>query len=130
MHTLATYQCRTNYLKCSFFPQTIVAWNALTKSVVTSSTLDAFKAAHQPFLFLVLQPILTQLLSFSFTFLLSFILLLSTVFFFFTNIIYHVMRTDTCNKPHTLRDAVTGRNRNRIHRETNVEKANTMLMAM
>ena len=22
------------------------------------------------------------------------------------------MRTDTCNKPHTLRDAVTGRNRN------------------
>ena len=45
MHTLATYQCRTNYFKCSFFPQTIVAWNALTKSVVTSSTLDAFKAA-------------------------------------------------------------------------------------
>ena len=44
MHTLATYQCRTNYFKCSFFPQTIVAWNALTKSVVTSSTLDAFKA--------------------------------------------------------------------------------------
>ena len=40
MHTLATYQCRTNYFKCSFFPQTIVAWNALT-----SSTLDAFKAA-------------------------------------------------------------------------------------
>ena len=31
MHTLATYQCRTNYFKCSFFPQTIVAWNALTK---------------------------------------------------------------------------------------------------
>ena len=30
----------------------------------------------------------------------------------FTNIIYHVMHTDTCNKPHTLRDAVTGRNRN------------------
>ena len=29
------------------------------------------------------------------------------------------MRTDTCNKPHTLRDAVTGRNRNsscsRVH---------------
>ena len=24
MHTLATYQCRTNYFKCSFFPQTIV----------------------------------------------------------------------------------------------------------
>ena len=45
MHTLATCQCRTNYFKCSFFPQTIVAWNALTKSVVTSSTLDAFKAA-------------------------------------------------------------------------------------
>ena len=35
MHTLATYQCRTNYFKCSVFPQTIVAWNALTKSVVT-----------------------------------------------------------------------------------------------
>ena len=48
MRTLTTYQCRTNYFKCSFFPQTIVAWNALTKSVVTtdnSSTLDAFKAA-------------------------------------------------------------------------------------
>ena len=28
-------------------------------------------------------------------------------------LIYHVMHTDTCNKPHTLRDAVTGRNRNR-----------------
>ena len=42
MHTLATYQCRTNYFKCSFLPQTIVAWNALTKSVVTSSTLAAF----------------------------------------------------------------------------------------
>ena len=27
-------------------------------------------------------------------------------------LIYHVMRTDTCNKPHTFRDAVTGRNRN------------------
>ena len=26
MHTLSTYQCRTNYFKCSFFPQTIVAW--------------------------------------------------------------------------------------------------------
>ena len=45
MHILATYQCRTNYLKCYFFPQTIVAWNALPKSVVTSSTLDAFKSA-------------------------------------------------------------------------------------
>ena len=45
IHTLATYQCRTNYFKRSFFPQTIVAWNALTKCVVTSSTLDAFKAA-------------------------------------------------------------------------------------
>ena len=29
-------------------------------------------------------------------------------------LLYHVMRTDTCNKPHTLRDAVTGRNRNSI----------------
>ena len=70
MHTIATYQCRTNYFKCSFFSQTIVAWNTLPKSVVTSSTLDAFKAVlplrrpipswrfwtHQPFLFLVLQP--------------------------------------------------------------------------
>ena len=45
MHTLATYQCRTNYFKCSFFPQTIVAWNALPKGVVTSSTLDAFNVA-------------------------------------------------------------------------------------
>ena len=25
MHTLATHQCRTNYFKCSFFPQTSVA---------------------------------------------------------------------------------------------------------
>ena len=45
MHTLAPYQCRTNYFKCSFFTQTIIAWNALPKMVVTSSTLDAFKAA-------------------------------------------------------------------------------------
>ena len=28
-------------------------------------------------------------------------------------LIYHVMRRDTCNKPHTLRDAVTCRKRNR-----------------
>ena len=52
----------------------------------------------------------TLLLSFGFTFLLSVILLLSTVLLC-TNI--PLMRTDTCNKPHTLRDAVTGRNRNR-----------------
>ena len=83
MHTLATYQCRTNFFECSFFPQTIVAWNSLPKSVVTSSTLGGFKVAlgrpipslrfwtHQLFMFLVLQPILTQLLSFGFTFLLS-----------------------------------------------------------
>ena len=45
MHTLATYQCRTNFFKCSFFPQTIVAWNSLPKSVVTSSTLGGFKVA-------------------------------------------------------------------------------------
>ena len=36
---------RTNYFKCSFFLQTIVAWNTLPKSVVTSSTLDAFKVS-------------------------------------------------------------------------------------
>ena len=64
----------------------------------------------RPFLFFVLQPILTKLLSFAFTFLLSFILLYLQCFFL---LIYHVMRTDTCNKPHTLRDAITGRNRNR-----------------
>ena len=40
-------------------------------------------------------------------FYLSFILLLST----FTNL----PRTDTCNNPNTLRDSVTGRNRNRNH---------------
>ena len=54
-------------------------------------------------------------------FYLSFIFYLAFIYcvLLFTNIIYHVMRTDTCNKPHTLRDAVTGRNRNlhsqRIH---------------
>ena len=39
---------------------------------------------------------------------------LSFIFYLlcFFLLIYHVMRTDTCNKPHTLRDAVTGRNRN------------------
>ena len=48
-------------------------------------------------------------------FYLSFIFDLAFIYcvLLFTNIIYHVMRTDTCNKPHTLRDAVTGRNRNR-----------------
>ena len=47
-------------------------------------------------------------------FYLSFIFYLAFIYcvLLFTNIIYHVMRTDTCNKPHTLRDAVTGRNRN------------------
>ena len=45
VHTHATYQYMTHYFKSSFFPQTIVAWNALPKSVVTSSTLDAFKPA-------------------------------------------------------------------------------------
>ena len=49
-------------------------------------------------------------------FYLSFIFYLAFIYcvLLFTNIIYHVMRTDTCNKPHTLRDAVTGRNRNSI----------------
>ena len=49
-------------------------------------------------------------------FYLSFIFYLAFIYcvLLFTNIIYHVMRTDTCNKPHTLRDAVTGRNRNRF----------------
>ena len=42
MHILTTYQCMTNYFKCPFFPQTHVACNALPKSVVTSSSLDAF----------------------------------------------------------------------------------------
>ena len=32
------------------------------------------------------------------------------------------MRTDTCNKPHTLRDAVTGRNRNRKGQCTETER--------
>ena len=47
-------------------------------------------------------------------FYLSFIFYLAFIYcvLLFTNIIYHVMRTDTCNKPHTLTDAVTGRNRN------------------
>ena len=44
MHTLATYQCRTNYFKCSFFPpNNCCCWNALPKSVVNSLTLGAFK---------------------------------------------------------------------------------------
>ena len=48
-------------------------------------------------------------------FYLSFIFYLAFIYcvLLFTIIIYHVMRTDTCNKPHTLRDAVTGRNRNK-----------------
>ena len=64
-------------------------------------------------------------------FYLSFIFYLAFIYcvLLFTNIIYHVMRTDTCNKPHTLRDAVTGRNRNLpvcelvssiVHCETNM----------
>ena len=52
-------------------------------------------------------------LAFILRFYLSFIFYLAFIYcvLLFTNIIYHVMRTDTCNKPHTLRDAVTGRNR-------------------
>ena len=47
-------------------------------------------------------------------FYLSLIFYLALIFYLlcFFLLIYHVMRTDTCNKPHTLRDAVTGRNRN------------------
>ena len=39
-HTLqhATYQCRTNYFKYSYFPHTIVSWNSLIQDVVSSST--------------------------------------------------------------------------------------------
>ena len=104
MHTLATYHGMTSYFKYSFFPQTIVAWNALPKSVVTSPTLVLFKVAlgrgrylanaklvfwtHQPVLFLVLQPILTQLLSFGFTFRLYCFYLLHCIFSFL--LIYHV----------------------------------------
>ena len=46
---------------------------------------------------------------------------LSFIFYLlcFFLLIYHVMRTDTCNKPHTLRDAVTGRNR---HQHTNTPR--------
>jgi len=44
-HTLGTYQCRTNYFKYSYFPRTIVCWNALPNNVATSPSLEAFKAA-------------------------------------------------------------------------------------
>ena len=43
-HTLqhATYQCRTNYFKYSYFPHTIVSWNSLPQAVVSSPTLESF----------------------------------------------------------------------------------------
>ena len=46
-HTLqhATYQCRTNYFKYSYFPHTVVLWNALPQAVVSSPTLEAFKTS-------------------------------------------------------------------------------------
>ncbi len=47
-HTLlqhATYQCRTNYFKYSYFRHTIVLWNALPQAVVSSPTLVAFKTS-------------------------------------------------------------------------------------
>ena len=46
-HTLqhATYQCRTNYFKYSYFPHTKVLWNDLPQSVVSSPTLVAFKTS-------------------------------------------------------------------------------------
>ena len=46
-HTLqhATYHCRTNYFKYSYFPHTIVLWNALPEAVVSSPTLVAFKTS-------------------------------------------------------------------------------------
>ena len=45
-------------------------------------------------------------------FYLSFIFYLAFIFYLlcFSLLIYHVVRTDAGNKPHTLRDAVTGRN--------------------
>ena len=48
-HTLqhATYQCRTNYFKYSYFPHTIVLWNALPQAVVSSPTLVAFKTSFR-----------------------------------------------------------------------------------
>ena len=39
----ATYQCRTNYFKYSYFPHTVVLWNSLPQAVVSSPTLEAFK---------------------------------------------------------------------------------------
>ena len=46
-HTLqhATYQCRTNYFKYSYFPHTIVLWNVLPQAVVSSPALIAFKTS-------------------------------------------------------------------------------------
>ena len=45
-HTLqhATYQCRTNYFKFSYFPHTIFLWNALPQAV-SSPTLVAFQTS-------------------------------------------------------------------------------------
>ena len=37
--------CRTNYFKYSYFPHTIVLWNALPQAVVSSPTLVAFKTS-------------------------------------------------------------------------------------
>ena len=41
----ATYQCRTNYFKYSYFPHTVVLWNSLPQAVVSSPTLEAFKTS-------------------------------------------------------------------------------------
>ncbi len=39
-----TYHTRTDVLKFSFFPRTIIAWNALPPGTVVAPTLDVFKA--------------------------------------------------------------------------------------
>ena len=44
VHHYQRFSTRTNYYKFSFFPRTVIQWNALPNDLVTSNTLDLFKS--------------------------------------------------------------------------------------
>jgi len=47
MHTFAPFAPRTDYFKYAFFPQTASLWNTLPSSVLTSPSVDVFRARLQ-----------------------------------------------------------------------------------
>lgn len=47
--SLARYSTSTDYFKFSFFPHTVVFWNALPPDIVSASSLDQLKSQIQTF---------------------------------------------------------------------------------